>query len=108
MNSLIQQYSREGNTDDVPNGHFYMTKAGMERVATEVVGTHFGWKGQKRDNYVSNKFPVLWATWDVNRDGFITVDRAPTLLRMLLDNVEISDGLQLQTTQEVNAHHSHK
>ena len=49
MRSLITNYTLEGNTDGKPNGKFYLTKKGAESVAREVVGTNFGWKGDKRD-----------------------------------------------------------
>lgn len=95
MKSLIKTYSVEGNTDGKPNGQFYMTKKGMDKVAKEVVGTHFGWKGKKRDDYLKAKVPKLWKAADVNKDGFIEVARAPMFLRTLLDNQEIANGLQV-------------
>lgn len=49
MKSLLTKYTLEGRTNDQPNGQFYLTKKDAERVAKEVVGTHFGWKGDKRD-----------------------------------------------------------
>jgi hypothetical protein len=52
MRSLIENYSLEGKTDGEPNGHFYLTKSGIEAASREVVGSHFGWTGKKRDDYV--------------------------------------------------------
>lgn len=49
MKSLLTKYTLEGRTNDEPNGHFYLTKNDAEKVAKEVVGTHFGWSGDKRD-----------------------------------------------------------
>jgi len=49
MKSLITNYTLEGRTNDEPNGKFYLTKDGAKEVAKEVVGTHFGWTGDKRD-----------------------------------------------------------
>ena len=54
MRSLIQKYSIEGRTDDLPDGNFVLSKEGARKAATEVVGTHFGWTGEKRDNYVNS------------------------------------------------------
>lgn len=108
MNSLIMKYSHEGNSSGAPNHNYYMTQSDMQAVSKEVVRTHFGWKGQKLDDYLKANFARLWATWDVNRDGFITVDRAPTFLRMLLDNSEISDGLQVQLGENIEVSHKIK
>jgi hypothetical protein len=54
MRSLIKNYAVEGRKADGsgPNGQFYLTKSAATDAATEVVGSHFGWKGEKRDNYV--------------------------------------------------------
>lgn len=49
MNSLISKYSLEGNDKGVPNGHFYLDKAGAKAVGNEVVKTHLGFTGAKRD-----------------------------------------------------------
>lgn len=48
MRSLITKYALEGNTDDKPNGHFYVTKSAAAEACDEVVDTHFGYKGQKK------------------------------------------------------------
>lgn len=37
MWSLIMQYATEGNTNNEPNGHFYLDAKKMEKVAREVV-----------------------------------------------------------------------
>ena len=42
MWSLIMQYALEGRTNNAPNGHFYLTKDGMQAVSQEVVHTHLG------------------------------------------------------------------
>jgi len=54
MRSLIQNYAIEGRTDDLADGEFVLSKAGALAVAKEVVGTHFGWTGEKRDNYAQS------------------------------------------------------
>lgn len=102
MRSLINKYSLEGRntTTGTPNGHFFLTKDAMRSVSKEVVGTHFGFKGKKRENYLNEKFPTLWAQADVNKEGFLDVERGPVFLRNLLDSVELSNGLQLQIGQE--------
>jgi len=52
MRSLIINYALEGKTDGAPNQHFYLTKNGIQSISREIVGTHFGWTGAKRDDYV--------------------------------------------------------
>ena len=100
MNSLIGVYSIEGNDNGTPDGNFYLDKAGALAVSNEVVETHFGFKGAKRDNYVSERFPSIWKAIDVNNDGKIDVVKGTTLLRMLVGEVELTNGLQLQTQED--------
>jgi len=45
MNSLISKYSVEGNDAGTPTGDFYLDRKGARAVASEVVGTHFGFTG---------------------------------------------------------------
>jgi len=52
MRSLINNYALEGKTDGSPNHHFYLTKDAVAAVTKEAVGSHFGWTGKKRDDYV--------------------------------------------------------
>jgi hypothetical protein len=56
MNSLISNYAVEGKLEDGsgPNGQFYLTRNGATEAAQAVVQQHFGWKGEKRDNYVNS------------------------------------------------------
>ena len=56
MRSLIKNYAVEGKKDDGsgPNGHFFLTRSAAAEAANEVVGSHFGWKGEKRNNYVNS------------------------------------------------------
>ena len=93
MNSLISRYSLEGNSDGTPNGNFYLDQAGAKAVASEVVGTHFGFTGAKRDNLVAQRFPDVWQSLDVNNDGIIDVAKGPVLLRMVVGDSEVTNGL---------------
>jgi len=70
-----------------------LQRDGAEGVAKEIVGTHFGWTGEKRDNYVKNRLNELWGQQDVLGEGFIDVAKAPVLMRSLLGEVEISNKL---------------
>jgi len=69
MNSLISKYSVEGNSDGQPNGNFMLDLPGAYAVSHEVVGTHFGFTGSKRDSYVADRLPAIWSNIDVNGDG---------------------------------------
>ena len=60
MRSLIQKYAIEGKSNNEPNGQFYLQRDGAEGAAKEIVGTHFGWTGDKRDNYVKKRLNELW------------------------------------------------
>lgn len=93
MKSLISKYALEGKENGAPTGKFYMDKSGMEAVSREVIGTHLGFSGKKKDNYMNEHFDNNWSNYDVNKEGFITVDRAPTFLRKVLGEVEIQNGL---------------
>ena len=71
MNSLISRYSIEGNDNGTPTGNFSLDLAGAYSVSNEVVGTHFGFTGAKRDSYVQERLPAIWANIDVNKTGRI-------------------------------------
>jgi hypothetical protein len=86
-------YSIEGNTDDKPNGHFYLTPSGMEKVAREVITTHFGWSGNKREFYLRDNLPRIWAYHDILSEGFVDVAKGPVILKTLLGDVELNNGL---------------
>lgn len=101
MRSLIKSYAVEGRTNDEPNGKFYLQRDGAEGVAKEIVGTHFGWTGEKRDNFVKKRLNELWPTHDVLGEGFIDVSKGPTMMRSLLGEVEISNKLQMQTQEDL-------
>ena len=101
MHSILSKYAVEQKLDAAPTGNFYLDKAGMKSVASEVVGTHMGFKGKKKEKYLNEKFPALWAQADVNKDGFLQAQMGPVLLRRLLDSVELSNGLQLQVGEDM-------
>jgi len=95
MRSLINNYTLEGKTDDEPNGKFYLTKASAEEVAKEVVGSHFGWTGEKRDQYAKQRLGEFWPNHDVNSEGFIDAAQGPVLLKSILGEVELNNKLQV-------------
>lgn len=94
MASLVKKYAIEGKGDDGnKNGHFFMTKDITKAAAQEVVETHLGFKGAKRDAFIAERFDKLWAHHDVLHDGFIEVERAAPLLRSMIGEVESQIGL---------------
>ena len=95
MNSLIMKHAIEGKgADGAKNGKFYMDRYNTDLLAQEVVATHMHLKGAKLNKYVDDKMNTLWSHYDVNGEGWIDADRAPVLLRSLIGDVEINNGLQ--------------
>jgi len=43
---------------------------------------------------VKERFPDLWAHYDVNDDGFMEVERAPMFIRGMVAENEAAAGLQ--------------
>ena len=95
MWSIIQKFSVEGNTNGSPNGHFYLTPKGMEQVAREVVQTHYGWTGNKREFYLRDNLPRIWAYHDILNEGFVDASNGPVILKSLIGDAELNNGLQL-------------
>lgn len=94
MRSLISKYSIEGRGDDgAPNGQFYLRRGDVENVSNEVVGTHFGFKGEKRQKFINERLPKIWNHFDVNNQGYLTVERVPVLLKMLVGENEMNNQL---------------
>ena len=77
MRSLINNYSVEGQTNGVPNGHFYLTKDSVDDVSREVVKTHLGMSSDAADSYVKNHGKDLWKHHDVNKNGFLESTEVP-------------------------------
>lgn len=71
-----------------------MTKDLTHQAANEVVETHLGFHGEKRDSYIGERLDALWNHHDVLHEGFIEVDKAAVLLRSLIGEVESQIGLQ--------------
>ena len=94
MNSIVSKWAIEGKTDGVKNGHFFMTMDKTAEVCREVVATHLHMTGPEGDAYVSERLAKLWPHYDVNKDGYVEVERIPPLLRQLVGEVEASFGLQ--------------
>ncbi len=93
MNSIIGNYALEGKTDGKPNGIFFLDKKGAAGVASEVVGTHFGFKGEQKAQFLAENFEKVFNNIDVLKEGFFPVAKGPVFLRNLIDSVEISNKL---------------
>jgi len=94
MKSLVSNYAIEGKADDgSKNGKFFMTKDITLAACNEVVETHLGFKGEKKDAFIGQSFDKLWAHYDNLKEGFLDVDRAAVLIRSLVGEVETQIGL---------------
>lgn len=96
MHSLIQNYATEGNTAGQPNGKFYLTRKDAMSVASEVAETHLGIKGDANAKFVDNIGQKAFDHVDNLNEGFIDIVKGPIFLRYVLDEPEVSNGLQLQ------------
>ena len=95
MNNMLNNYAIEGRgADGEKTGKYYMDRSSTSQVAREVVSTHMGYKGEKLDNYVSSKMGEIWPLYDDQNKGYIEADRAPVVLRRVVGDVEIANGLQ--------------
>ena len=93
MESIIAKYSLEGNTDGAPNGQFYVTKAGCEAIAKEVIGTHLHTTNAADAALFDQRFGKVYAHIDVLNEGFLDAGKVPQFLHMLDGEVETENGL---------------
>ena len=96
MRSLYENYATEGaDANQLPNGHYWVTKKNAEAVSREVIGTHLGIKEEEAANaYIAENFEPLWHKYDVKEEGFLDIDRMPAFLRSICGNAEACIGLQ--------------
>lgn len=73
---------------------------GANAIGKEVVQTHFGFTGAKRDQFVAARVPQIFAHLDVLGEGYIDASKGTILCRMLVDEPETAIGLQVQTAEE--------
>jgi hypothetical protein len=92
MRSLIKTYAIE-NRDKAgnPSGDFILDRKGAQKVAEEVVGTHFQFTGDAKFDFLKSKFPALWKHYDVNDQGFLVVSKMPQFLKQLIGDVEVNN-----------------
>ena len=61
-----------------------MTKEELRKVATEVLGTHFGLFGAAAEKYLGEHYDEAFKYYDVNNDGRLdAVGMTPQMLRFL-------------------------
>merc|ERR1719197_597386 len=81
MRSLYENYATEGaDANQLPNGHYWVTKKNAEAVSREVIGTHLGIKDEAADAYIKENFEPLFAKYDIMEQGFLDLDRMPAFL----------------------------
>ena len=87
MRSVVNNYSTEGKNDDGSGtGVFTMSEGQAKALATEVIGTHKGIKGDAATAYFGNYWAKAWGHFDVNRTGSIPILYAPQLMRFLMSD----------------------
>lgn len=100
MRSLIQNYALEGKVGNGPTGQFYLDKNGVAAVAEEVVRSHLGYTGEKKQNFISTNLARCWKHFDVLKKNYLLVEEAPQFLKSFLGEVEINNNLQVQLGEE--------
>ena len=88
--SMITKYAiegvekdKDGKEDPKRTHQFYLTKASARDAATEVLGTHFGMKGQEAADFLSKNYDAAWDYFDVNGAGRIDAIGSSTFFRYL-------------------------
>ena len=74
--NMLTKYAVEGMDDKgkdgvKPSGKFYLTNAAARKAATEVLGTHFGLKGEDAEKFLTLRYDDAWNYYDVNKAGKI-------------------------------------
>ena len=92
MRSVIKNYALEGkikadpdvkDSEDKPNGKFYLDEVQAKALASEVLHTHKGLAGKNLKTYLDTYWAKSWGHFDVNQTGMIDADAAPRLMRFL-------------------------
>lgn len=102
MKSLIKTYALEGRDADGPTGKFYLRESDFYKVSQEVVNTHLGFTGAKLTDYLNEHVPRVFHHFDNIGKGYLVVEEAPQALHMILQEVEIGNGLQVQLDEDVS------
>ena len=98
MRSVLSAYAQEGKKCDddgsncKPTGAFTLDSATARRLASEVLATHKGLKGDALKSYLDTYFAKAWGHFDVNKSGSIEAIKAPQLMRFLASDQRMSLG----------------
>ena len=96
MRSVIANYAQEGQAcDDAtgvckPTGSFSLDQATGRRLASEVLASHKGLKGDALKSYLDTYYAKAWGHFDVNKSGSIEAIKAPQLMRFLASDQYLS------------------
>ena len=78
MRSVMSSYSTEAkDKDGAGTGSFSLGQGQARALATEVLGTHKGLKGEALKKYMDTYFAKAWGHFDVNQSGSINAVQAP-------------------------------
>ena len=79
MRSVLSNYALEGKDDDSgkATGVFSLDETQAKALATEVLGTHKGLKGEQLKAYMGTYWAKSWGHFDVNQTGSIEAIKAP-------------------------------
>lgn len=104
MRSAISTYAVEGKGDNGgPNGKFFITRAGMNGLADEVLSNNLGFTdSQKKEAYANEHLQKIWDHFDMFGKGYIPVEEVPQFCRMLIGEVEVQNSLQVQLADSIN------
>jgi len=87
MHSVTKNHAVEAATETgEKTGKFNMNKAGARHLASEILETHMGLKGEKAEAYLNENFDKTWDHFDVNKEGKVEADRMPGFYRFLTGN----------------------
>ena len=90
--NVLKNYATEGVTEDgKPNGQFFIVKDQCKELSKEVVGTHLGLSGAKRDEWLGQHFDDMWTHYDVNNEGVMDALWVSTFMRALCKPVKDID-----------------
>ena len=61
MHSVLKGHATESaSPTGTPSGNFHMNKAGARHLASEILETHMGLKGEKAEAYLNDNFDKTW------------------------------------------------
>ena len=90
--NVIRNFATEGVTEEgKPNHQFFIVKDQAKKLASEVVETHLGYRGDQLREFMKKKFEETWEHYDVNSEGTIDAVWASPFMRALCKSVKDID-----------------